>query len=198
MTTANVEEWRTIPGYEGRYEVSSRGRVRNSAGRVLTTHLTPKGYPEISLGRRRWRVHALVCLAFIGPRPEGLQVRHLNDIKTDLSPSNLTYGTPSENIRDQVQNGRNSNATKRLCKRGHDLTDPANIYVTPGTGSRQCMPCVREISVGRRARARLRLAEDPSIAKHGRPHTYNHYGCRCDPCKASAAGQRAAIRARAS
>ena len=34
MVTEAAEEWRAVPGYEGYYEVSDRGRVR-SVGRVV-------------------------------------------------------------------------------------------------------------------------------------------------------------------
>ena len=30
-----------------------------------------------------------------------------------------------------------------VCKRGHDLTDPANVYTAPGTGYRTCRACKR-------------------------------------------------------
>lgn len=34
----------------------------------------------------------------------------------------------------------------------------------------------------RRVRAR-RIAEDPSLAEHGKPATYHNWGCKCRPCK---------------
>lgn len=33
---------------------------------------------------------------------------------------------------------------ERLCRRGeHDLSDPANVYLTPSTGTTQCHACKR-------------------------------------------------------
>ncbi len=71
----------------------------------------PNPYPsvEIPFGKADWRerrVHQLVMQAHVGPCPEGMQVRHLNDVKTDNRLENLAYGTPAENGRDKVANER--------------------------------------------------------------------------------------------
>jgi hypothetical protein len=49
--------------------------------------------------KRMFRVHVLVAIAFLGERPEGYVVDHLNGKKTDLRPENLEFVTPSENTR---------------------------------------------------------------------------------------------------
>lgn len=120
-----MEEWRPVVGYEGLYEVSSEGRVRSldrvvsytssrASGTVLRffpsrmLSLRPGmyGYHVVSLGRGNQRtVHSLVCEAFIGPRPLGMQIRHLDGVRTNNRPDNLAYGTPQENSRDKVAHG---------------------------------------------------------------------------------------------
>ena len=61
-------------------------------------------------------VHCLVAAAFIGPRPEGLQVLHGSKSRTDNRACNLSYGTPKQNTADRLRDGnypigaRNSNA----------------------------------------------------------------------------------------
>lgn len=163
------EEWREIPGYEGLYEVSSIGRVRSldrvsmrngrpvrRRGRMkllsrqdqrhghLTTKLTDCG------GRpRAARVHHLVALAFIGPRPEGMQVCHHNDDPTDNRVENLRYDTPAANVADSIRNGRNFKSQVTHCPQGHEYTT-ANTY-TCKQGKRQCRACS-----AKRARARRR------------------------------------------
>lgn len=66
------------------------------------------GYPMVTLwldgGRRQRTVHSLIAEAFIGPRPEGQVVRHLNDVPTDNRPENLAYGTYQENEMDKYRN----------------------------------------------------------------------------------------------
>lgn len=96
------EEWREVlPGIE----VSSEGRARQ----YLNGHADRDGYLCISGGKRgarRWPLHSLVALAFLGPRPSGHVVRHLNDIVTDNSVRNLGYGTRKQNYADALNNGR--------------------------------------------------------------------------------------------
>lgn len=106
------EEWRPVVGYEGRYEVSNLGRVRSldriitektgrkrkRKGQILSPTVMRNGYASIYLPVRKMKyVHALVAEAFLGPRPNGYDVMHLNGKRTDNVLSNLRYGTRSEN-----------------------------------------------------------------------------------------------------
>lgn len=102
------EVWVAIPGYESKYQVSDAGRVRsmdhwdgrrNVKGRVLRPGSTKSGHVSVSLGRSNSKlVHGLVMLAFVGPRPQGMEVLHQNHIPWDNRKSNLRYGTRSENL----------------------------------------------------------------------------------------------------
>ena len=114
MTSWANEEWRDIPGYEGRYQVSDLGRVRSVdhyvqrlvKGRVLRPRIRERGYPVVTLsGAGPKDVHQLVALAFIGPREEGQQVRHLNGNKLDPRAENLAYGTQADNEKDKFRYG---------------------------------------------------------------------------------------------
>jgi len=100
------EEWRPIPGYEGFYEVSSLGRIKGvkrpgGKGGILKQHVTPKGYAMIGLHvdghLRTASVHSLVMIAFVGPRPLGLEVNHINFKRADNRVSNLEYVTGKDN-----------------------------------------------------------------------------------------------------
>ena len=106
MATANpTEEWRSIKGYEDRYEVSERGRVRShvySEDRLLKCSQDSKGYPKVTL----WVqgngncifVHSLVLEAFVGPRPSGLFCDHLDGNPVNNCAGNLEWVTPAENV----------------------------------------------------------------------------------------------------
>ena len=100
--------WKLIEGTNGYYEVSSEGQVRNvRTGRVLKPMMVGGAgnkYPKVVLCvdglQRGAMVHHLVAAAFIGPRPEGLVVRHRNGDRTDNRRRNLQYGTQRDNMRD--------------------------------------------------------------------------------------------------
>lgn len=102
------EQWRSIIGYN--YEVSDLGRVRNSLdGRILKPSAPSKKYLYVNLYPRPslWAaVHRLVAEAFIGPCPEGCEVRHIDDDPVNNSWSNIVYGTRGENNRDRKCNKR--------------------------------------------------------------------------------------------
>lgn len=122
------EEWRPIPGHDG-YEASSLGRVR-SPRRVLKPWGSNNkiGHLKVGLdgGKRMW-VHRAVLLAFVGPCPPGLEVRHLNGEPTDNRVENLRYGTHAENMQDMAAHGRGNRAGRpgprnhqTVCRRGHE------------------------------------------------------------------------------
>lgn len=123
-----IECWLPIPGYEGFYSVSDAGRVRSEPravanagifkaaktqairGCVLAQTVNSFGYRYVSLARdgrhKRCRVHQLVLLAFVGPRPTGLQGCHGDGDPANNARTNLRYGTPRDNAEDRVRHGR--------------------------------------------------------------------------------------------
>lgn len=118
-----MTEWRAIPGYEGRYEVSDDGQVRSldqticqrgRGGTLITRHyrgrvrkgrIDTKGYPSVRFDKKNWSIHCLMAAAFIGPRPPGHHVRHLDGNPLNRALSNIAYGTPAENVADKTVHG---------------------------------------------------------------------------------------------
>lgn len=169
--TTQQERWLPVPGYEGFYEISDFGRVRSLDrvvgpfagkhgtsryhtvhGRILT--LGNDIYPRVWLRRdgvgKQARVHVLVLAAFVGPRPAGQVVRHLNGIPNDNRLKNLTYGTRSENAKDALRHGVIFCAALDRCKRNHEFT-PENSFIRKNSGRRGCRKCHR---IHNRARKR--------------------------------------------
>lgn len=115
--TGDVEDWRAVVGFEGRYEVSNLGNVRAipRRNRRNIKAARPKaiwtGYLYVPLrgdgGKDYFKaVHLLVLTAFVGPRPSGLVACHNNGVKTDNRVENLRWDTQSNNVREGYLHGR--------------------------------------------------------------------------------------------
>lgn len=100
----------------------------------------------------------MVCEAFHGLRPEGMEVRHLDGNSQNDAASNLAWGTRSENIRDAVRHGTHNMTRKTHCKHGHEFT-PENTQSRPNGGGRRCMTCRRADTQTYIARRRVRRAQ---------------------------------------
>lgn len=115
-----------------------------------------QGYYMLRLSRdgepKTEMVHRLVARAFLGLRPDDLEVRHLNDDKLDCRVANLIYGTRRENKLDAVRNGIHDQARKTHCPRGHEYTEE-NAYRCPSRpNARWCRKCIPIRAAERRAR----------------------------------------------
>ncbi len=129
------EEWREIPGYEGKYIVSNYGEVfslprtvtvessrhgvkikpteRTFPGgmkkQFVNSYEHSNGYLLVSLsipGRQIVEtVHTLVAKAFLGPCPPGKEVCHKDGTRTNPEVWNLKYGTRRENVADMAKHG---------------------------------------------------------------------------------------------
>ena len=94
-----IEEWKDIPGYDGRYQASSLGRVRNAKTKcILRPAINSGGYKHVSLGRHNdKRVHRIIALTFL-PNPSNLRdVNHKNGVKTDNCINNLEWVSHADN-----------------------------------------------------------------------------------------------------
>ena len=104
----DIERWRPVAGGEG-YEVSDFGRVKSlrwTPPRILKPGPSNYGHLSVVLGPRNTRmVHQLVLIAFVGPRPPKMEVRHLDGNPANNRLENLCWGTRSDNIRDAIRHG---------------------------------------------------------------------------------------------
>lgn len=111
------ERWRDVAGYEGLYSISNLGRVRRDiggrglckTGRILKSSINKRPYLRLVLcknGKQRTiPVHKLVAAAFIGECPEGMEVNHIKQPKTNNRTENLEYVSHAENMKHAARNG---------------------------------------------------------------------------------------------
>ena len=110
------ETWKDIPGYEGLYQVSNTGKVKSMSyghhgvPRIITPHES-NGYQRVLLyndnkKRKSHRVHRLVWETFVGPIPEGLQINHKDENKSNNSLENLEVMTQKQNLNYGTRNVR--------------------------------------------------------------------------------------------
>lgn len=109
MTEENkAEEWREVPGSDGKYLISNLGRVmgspvakRNGERVIRKLQINQSGYPVVSLildhKYHTKSVHRLVAAAFIGPCPDGMEVNHIDSNRANPRVENLEYVTRSQN-----------------------------------------------------------------------------------------------------
>ena len=119
------EVWKDIPGYEGRYQASTQGRIRSLdrkvrvvahgteatravKGRILRPGSCKTGHVSVVLGHgaNGSLVHQLIALTFLGPCPKGKEVLHNDGNPKNNKLENLRYGTRTENILDVFRIGK--------------------------------------------------------------------------------------------
>ena len=120
-------EYREVPGYPG-YRVGSDGTVwsQHTVGGGKTpngewllkrpTRHNRSGYSYTGLyAKKKTRttaVHRLIATVFLGPRPVGMQCRHLNGDQADNRVENLAWGTAQDNADDKAAHGTQVRGSK--------------------------------------------------------------------------------------
>lgn len=139
----------TDPAGDCRLWPTRLGSYGTGYGRVMIA--SPAGH------KHPIAVHRLMAALSYGldplTLPARLVVRHRDDCaKRCIAPDHLIVGTQADNVLDMLRAGNNPHAFRDgRCWRGHDITDPANVYVVPGTGDRRCEACQRDRQRARRA-----------------------------------------------
>lgn len=122
--------WRWVRCAGCRGGRATQEQFQSSEWKQLKPWPNPKGYLFLTLyanGKpRSARAHQLVALAFLGPRPVGMQVAHENGIPADCRLANLAYKTPTENAADKKRHGTHL-AGERV--HGAKLTESAVLAI---------------------------------------------------------------------
>lgn len=110
------EEWRNVKDFEGWYEVSDLGQVRRARagkatkpGRVLKQQVGKNRRLRVTLSKNSEQttreVARLVADAFLGPKPPGKEINHIDYNCQNNRVANLEFVTPSENVIHAYANG---------------------------------------------------------------------------------------------
>ena len=95
------EIWKDIKDYEGYYEISSYGNVRNvKTKKILIGDQNNAGYRRVTLYtpiKKRFFIHRLVAQHFCEGYQENLVVNHKDGNKLNNHYDNLEWVTRSEN-----------------------------------------------------------------------------------------------------
>ena len=98
----SLEVWKDIEGFDGKYQISTWGRVRSVNG-IMKPYENHKGYLKIGLFKdgknHKKRISRLVAMAFI-PNPDNKQqVDHIDGNRQNNSITNLRWASNKENQR---------------------------------------------------------------------------------------------------
>lgn len=114
MDNMETEEWKVVNSESKNYMVSNIGRVKSCARtvvgsngvsrklreKILKQRCDQDGYPLVHIDAKTTKVPKIVAEAFIGQRPSGMEIRHLDGDPRNNKIENLAYGTHSENVLD--------------------------------------------------------------------------------------------------
>lgn len=150
------EVWRSIKGYEGRYCVSSRGRVksvnrvykntkgeiRQVNGCILKFKTDNDGYYCVTLrntGKKQTiKVSSLVAIAFLGEKPSGYECCHIDGNNKNNNVDNLRWDTHRNNILDKIKHGSIAKGEKHgMCTITEELARKIKVNIVTGKLSRK-------------------------------------------------------------
>ena len=109
-----MEEWSVIQS-NNNYSVSTYGNVMNiKTKKILKPILCKNGYLMVNLNPIKY-IHRLVAECFINSNLEGLDIDHINRIRTDNRLDNLRLATRAENNYNTTKRQNTTSKYKGVC-----------------------------------------------------------------------------------
>lgn len=111
----DIEIWKDIKGYEGKYQVSNLGNVKSlqykrlGKERILIPYTSNRGYYTVALSMNSKKtvrtIHRLVAETFVENVEDLPMVNHIDGNKKNNRAENLEWCTQKYNIRHAWENG---------------------------------------------------------------------------------------------
>ena len=117
-----LEIWKDIPNYEGLYQASNTGFIRNSrTNKILKPRIDKNGYFKhilyIKGVPKEFRTHRLIALTFIENSKNLLQINHIDENKQNNCIDNLEWVDAKTNNNHATRNKRISVGVQKNSKK---------------------------------------------------------------------------------
>lgn len=99
------------------------------------------GYADVSYRGVNMRAHRAMYSAAKEPIPAGMFVLHTCDVRRCINPDHLWLGTVSDNKQDEIKKGRNYEANRTHCPKGHAYSEHAIYAHKEHPTWRRCALC---------------------------------------------------------
>ena len=174
--TKTNREFRKVPSLKFFYEISEDGRfLRNiKSKKYLKPYLDRDGYyrfwVSIKGKQRTCLAHSLVAECWLGPRPEGYEIDHIDRNRANNDWRNLRYVTHKENMANSDCSNRSNQAQR--CKEvfGHQVQWGDTLFPS----FRDCAKAIAE-ETGANYNTIRNYLRDRRHWVHGKPVRYGDF-----------------------
>jgi hypothetical protein len=138
------EIWKDIKGYEGIYQVSNYGNVKNiKTNKMKVPNLSNKGYLRVLLSnnkiKKQCSIHRLVADAFIDNPFNLKQVNHKDENKLNNNVNNLEWCTCQYNVDYSISKKINQyDLDKNFIRQWKSVSDASRNLNIPDNCIIQC------------------------------------------------------------